>query len=174
LICILASVFSEKGFVMGTKILSVLFVMALLVSFVGQASAQRCNAQQSQQQVSTASAVQAAALAQPLLTQQMFQPAVVQPARSATATATSGRVASFLRQQSIQSVQPACTDCQQQAVTVAPASVPALAFPTIQAVPVVVQGQSQKRQGLFSRVFDRGPVSKSISTPRRSVAIARG
>jgi hypothetical protein len=157
-----------KGFML------LVVALAATVVMVSEASAQRCNVQQSQA-VSTASAVQAAALAQPLLTQPVAQPSFVQ-FQPRSATATSGRVAQFLNQPDQTQV---CTDCQRQPVVAAPRQAVATGGSLASALPrdlappqtVVVKKQ---RSGPLRNLLDPGPVSKSISGPRRSIAVVRG
>lgn len=148
----------------------VVALVATCLMMVEEASAQRCNVQQSQA-VSTASAVQAAALAQPLLTQPIATREIVQAVpRTATATATSGRVARFL-----QTDTQVCTDCQQATAVprqaIATAASPVVTREIVTVPTTVVQKQ---RRGPLQRLLNPPPVSKSVSGPRRSIAVVRG
>lgn len=156
-------------------LLLVVALAATCLMMVEQASAQRCNVQQNQQ-VSTASAVQAAALAQPLLTQPISQPVFTQ-VQPRSATATSGRVAQFLAQPD--QSQQVCTDCQRQAITAVPRSATA----SVASAPIVTREvvvptstvvQKQRGGGPLRNLLNGPPVSKSISGPRRSIAVVRG
>ena len=148
----------------------VVALVATCLMLVGEASAQRCNVQQSSQAVSTASAVQAAALAQPLLTQPVVTREIVQAApRTATATATSGRVARFL-----QSDTQVCTDCQAAPRQAIASSAPPIVTREIVTVPTTTTVVQKQRSGPLSRLFNPPPVSKSVSGPRRSIAVVRG